>query len=144
MKNVLNHKWNIFSWNTQCKGKHPSHIPQFPALRMAISCLHSTPWQTCKQTPSRFLRESFSHAAINAQKETVHKYPPLSTVRHSPLIELEQGKVNKFPRGSNLRVQCSSHCTPQTSTTDTSDSFTVLPTPAQIVLIKDVFGILHN
>ena len=46
------------------------------------------------RTLSRFLWEAFSHAANNAQKRSVHMYPPI-------LNQLEQRKINELGQVSS-------------------------------------------
>ena len=59
------------------------------------------------QTPSQLLCEAFKHAAINAQRLLIHKYPPLSTARYSfiELSEVEQCMEKKCAQGFNTAVQ---------------------------------------
>ena len=52
-------------------------------------------------TPSRLLWETSSHAAVNAQRLFIYKYPPMSIARYSfiQLSELEQCRVKELAQG---------------------------------------------
>ena len=63
---------------TPVRGKVNSFISLYPVLRRAQSVLHFTSLTDLfNQTPPRLHLEAFSHAAINARRLLVHKYPPL-------------------------------------------------------------------
>ena len=59
------------------------------------------------RTSSQLLWEASSHAAVNAQKLFVHKYPPLPDTHSYRVSKLEQCRMNKLAfdtatQGSNL------------------------------------------
>ena len=70
-----------------------SYIAQYPVLRIAQLTLHFTPWQT----PSQFLWEAFSHAAINAWRLFVQisttVYSQVLIHIHLPMVSTPQHRI---------------------------------------------------
>ena len=78
--NVSYHWCHVDAWRI----KVSSYVAQYPILRTAQSTLHFTSLADLfNQTPSQLLCEASSHAANNAQRLFVQKYPPLSIARYS-------------------------------------------------------------
>jgi len=84
------HSFSNSDWLTCYRSIH-FYIAHYPNLRTAQCFTHYFPDRLFNCKPHWILWDTFSHAAINAQRLFIHKYPLLSMARYSftQLTELE-------------------------------------------------------
>ena len=94
---------NMFVKGWSIKVNISSYIAQYPVLRIAVSVLHFTSWQTCRyEHHLNFLGKHPAMLQLKARRLFLYKYPPLSTTRYPfvHLTELLQHRVNELDQGS--------------------------------------------